>query len=373
MTDLTVKSLYFLFGRRPSRRQILIGGGGLVLVAVGALGLRWWTMGRFMIETDDAYVRADVVTIAPRVAGIVAEVAVSDNQRVDAGDILARIDDRDYRMKVEQAEGALAAARADIAARQARVATFDARSTRQQSVIAQNGAAVAAREAEARFADLDYQRQISLSRQQVGSVQNLQSAEASARKATAGLAEARAALTAAHAELPVLASDRAAAAADLEKARGALRQAQAALDAARLDLERTVIRAPASGQIGERTVRVGQYADIGTPLMAVVPAQAYIVANYKETQTDLIRPGQPATIVVDAFAGAAIKGHVDSFAPASGAQFALLPPDNATGNFTKIVQRIPLRIEVDPGQPRAAGLRPGLSVETIIDARGVQR
>ena len=370
MTDTAVKTRSSSPALRPSRRQLMTCGCGAALIAACVFGVRWWTTGRFMIETDDAYVRADVVTIAPRVAGDVVAVAVADNQRVRAGDVLARIDDRDYRMRVEQAEGAVASAKANIEAQQARIATFGAQSTQQQSVIEQNGAAVAAREADAHFADLEYQRQSSLSRQKVGSTQNLQSAEAVTRKAAATLAEARATLAASRAYLPVLATQRDAAAADLDKARGALRQAQAALDAASLDLVRTVIRAPIDGQVGQRTVRAGQYADIGTPLMAVVPMSVYVVANYKETQTDRIRPGQSAEIVVDAFGGATIKGHVDGFAPASGAQFALLPPDNATGNFTKIVQRMPLRITVDPGQPRTAELRPGMSVETTVYTGG---
>ncbi|MEC4593837.1 MULTISPECIES: HlyD family secretion protein [Nitrospirillum] len=366
MTDTAVKTRSSFPSLRPNRRQLMACGCGMALIATCVSGARWWTTGRFMIETDDAYVRADVVTIAPRVAGNVVAVVVADNQRVRAGDVLARIDDRDYRLRAEQAEGAVASAKADVEAQQARIATFNAQTTQQQSVIEQNGAAITAREADAHFADLEYQRQSNLSRQKVGSIQNLQSAEAVTRKASATLAEARATLAASRAYLPVLATQRDAATADLDKARGALQQAQAALDAARLDLERTVIRAPVDGQVGQRTVRAGQYADIGTPLMAVVPAQVYVVANYKETQTDRIRPGQSAVIVVDAFGGVAIKGHVDDFAPATGAQFALLPPDNATGNFTKIVQRMPLRIMVDPGQPRAAELRPGMSVETTV-------
>lgn len=372
MTDTILETRSSFSGLRPSRRQFMICGCGVALIVVCVFGLRWWTTGRFMVETDDAYVRADVVTIAPCVAGDVVAVAVADNQRVRVGDILARIDDRDYRVKVQQAKGAVASAKANVEAQQARVATFGAESTQQQSVIEQNSAAVAAREADAHFADLEYRRQSNLSRQKVGSTEDLQSAEAVARKAAATLAEARATLTASRAYLPVLATQRDAATADLDKARGVLRQAQATLDAARLDLERTVIRAPVDGQIGQRTVRIGQYADIGTPLMAVVPVQVYVVANYKETQTDHIRPGQSVDIVVDAFGGATIKGHVDGFAPASGAQFALLPPDNATGNFTKIVQRMPLRIVVDPGQRRAAALRPGMSVETTVYTKGSQ-
>ncbi|BAV64368.1 HlyD family secretion protein [Sphingobium cloacae] len=359
---------------RPGRRRrLLVAGCGLALVAAAGFGIHWWVKGRFLVETDNAYVRADVVTIAPRVAGVIAALAVADNQRVRAGDILARIDDRDYRMKVAEAEGALSAAQAAVVAQQARIANFDARKMRQRSLIAQDMAALAARDAEARLATLDYRRQSSLSRQEVTSAQMFETAQADSRKANANLAEARARASASRDMLSVLTTGRDEAVADLDKARAAVRQAQAALDAAQLDLERTVIRAPVSGQVGQRTARVGHYAETGAPLMAVVPATAYIVANYKETQTERVRPGQSVTIAVDAFGGATLKGHVDSFAPASGAQFALLPPDNATGNFTKIVQRMPLRIRIDPGQARAAMVRPGMSVETIVDTRGDRR
>lgn len=372
MSEATLQIRSSFSGLHLRRRPFVTGGCALALAAIGLAAIRWWTAGRFMIETDDAYVRADVVTIAPRVAGEVTEVAVADNQQVRAGEILARIDDRDYRMRVAQAEGAVAAAQAGTAGQQARIATCQAQATLQLSVIAREAAAVAAREADAHFADLEYQRQASLSRESLGSAQNLQAAEAAARRAAAGLKEARAALGAARALVPVLATEQDAAAADLDKARGALQQTQALLEAARLDLQRTVIRAPVAGQVGQRSVRAGQLADVGTPLLALVPARTYVIANYKETQTDLIRPGQPVRIVVDALGGATLRGHVDGFAPASGAQFALLPPDNATGNFTKIVQRMPLRIVVDQGQPRAAGLRPGMSVETIVDTRPVR-
>jgi membrane fusion protein (multidrug efflux system) len=157
--------------------------------------------------------------------------------------------------------------------------------------------------------------------------------------------------------------------AGLSQERGVLQQAQAALTLARLALGYTEVRAPVEGIVGERSLRVGQYAEVGAPLLAVVPPDAYVVANYKEVQIDRVRPGQPVDIEVDAFGGAKLEGHVDSFSPASGAQFALLPPDNATGNFTKIVQRIPLRIRLDAGQARAGDLRPGMSVITTIDTR----
>jgi membrane fusion protein (multidrug efflux system) len=370
MTDTTIKIPTFFPGLRPNRRQFVACSCGAAIIAAAIFGVRWWTTARFMVETDNAYVRADVVTIAPRVAGNVVAVTVADNQRVRAGDVLARIDDRDFRMKVAQAEGAVISAKATVEAQKARIATIVAQSAQQQSVIEQNSAAITAREADAHFTDLELQRQTYLSQRQAGRGQNLESAEAAARKAAAELTEARATLSASRAYLLVLVTQKDAASADLDQARGALGQAEAALDVARLDLERTAIRAPVDGQVGQRSVRAGQYAAIGTPLMAIVPVGTYVIANYKETQIDRIHAGQPVEIVVDAFGGLTLKGHVDGFAPASGAQFALLPPDNATGNFTKIVQRMPLRIVIDPDQPRASDLRPGMSVETAVYTGG---
>lgn len=357
----------------PSRRHLMICGGALLLLAGGAYAVHWWTTGRFRVATDNAYVRADVVTIAPRIGGDVVAVAVADDQWVRAGAVLARIDDRDYRAKVEQAEGLLESARAEVAAQQARIANLDARTARQRGTIAQAAASLSARQADAALAQREYRRQLLLASQQVTSDQIRQSAEAAARRTGAERDGSREGLAVARAELPVLATERAAALADLDKARGALRRAQASLDAARLDLSRTVIRAPVSGRIGQRSVRVGHYVEAGTPLMAIVPAETYVIANYKETQTRRVRTGQSVRISVDALGGAMLRGHVESLAPASGAQFALLPPDNATGNFTKIVQRIPLRIRIDPGQREAADLRPGMSVETSIDTADLDR
>lgn len=352
---------------------MLMGGAGLLLVLAVAFGVRWWTVGRFMVGTDNAYIRADILTVAPRVSGNLVAVEVRDNQMVRAGDVIARIDDRDYRARVDAAEGALAAAQADVSARQAGIASLDARSRQQQGNIAQCDATLAARQADSRLAALEYKRQTALFGQQVSSRQSLETAQASASKAAAGVAEAHATLDTARGMLPVLKSEREAGMADLRKAEATVRQARAALDAARLDLDRTVIRAPSAGLVGQRVLRVGQYVEAGAPLLAIVPSDAYVVANFKETQTNHIRPGQPVGIGVDAFGGEVLKGRVDSFAPASGAQFALLPPDNATGNFTKIIQRMPVRIRLEPGQTRLGDLRPGMSVEVAVDTRGDRR
>ena len=352
-----------------TRRQLGIGAGAAGILAVIAFGLYWSAIGRFLVGTDDAYVKADVVIITPRVSGYLTDVAVADNQRVHAGDLLARIDDRDYRAKVQQAEGAVVTATAAVAAQEARIANLRAQTDQQRNVIKECAATVAMGEAEAYRADLEYQRQRSLAQQEITSAQKLESAAAEAHESLARLNGARAALAGQSGHLQVIATEQQAAVAGLSQERGVLQQAQAALTLARLALGYTEVRAPVEGIVGERSLRVGQYAEVGAPLLAVVPPDAYVVANYKEVQIDRVRPGQPVDIEVDAFGGAKLEGHVDSFSPASGAQFALLPPDNATGNFTKIVQRIPLRIRLDAGQARAGDLRPGMSVITTIDTR----
>jgi membrane fusion protein (multidrug efflux system) len=355
--------------RRTSTATILT----VIILAASGAGLRWWSHGRFLVGTDDAYVRADMVVIAPQVAGSIAEVAVADNQQVEAGQILARLDDRDYRARVEQAEGALAAARAEVAARDSDIANLDAQLNQQGSLIAGARADLDVTAAEVRRTDLDLRRQSALYEFRDVSAQAFETAEAGAKQAIARRASARAALAVQQQRVPVLVTGRRTAVAELEKERAALRQAEATLTLARLDLERTFLRAPVAGTVGQRSLRVGQYAEVGVPLMAVVPGEAYVVANYKETQIDRVHPGQPVEIEVDAFGGRVMSGHVDSFSPASGAQFALLPPDNATGNFTKIVQRLPVRIRIDAGQDRAADLRPGMSVVTSIDTHGPAR
>ena len=356
-----------------TRRQLALGAGAAGILVAIAFGVYWCAVGRFRIGTDDAYVRADVVIITARVSGYVAEVAVTDNQHVRVGELLARIDDRDYRAKVQQTEGEVIAASAAVAAQEARIANLRAQTDQQRNVIKEGTATVAAAEAEAHRADLEYRRQTSLAQQEITSAQKLEIAAADAQESLSRLAAARAAVAAESGHLTVIATEQQAALAGLSQARGVVQQAQSALTLARLALGYTEIRAPIAGIVGERSLRVGQYAEVGSPLLAVVPRDAYIVANYKEVQIDRVRPGQPVDIAVDAFDGATLKGHVDSFSPASGAQFALLPPDNATGNFTKIVQRMPIRIQVDKGQARAGELRPGMSVITTIDTRAPAR
>ncbi|RXN84707.1 HlyD family secretion protein [Achromobacter aloeverae] len=341
----------------------------IIAVLAVAWGVRWWLHARYMVETDDAYARADISTVSARVAGHILAVDARDNQQVGAGDILARIDDSGYQAKVAQATAALHAAGAEREARAAAVANLDARTRLQQSLIDEAEGAVRVAQAEAARAGKARARQRQLFDSQVNSAQQWEAAQADARKADAVLASARAGLEARTRELSVLATEKRMAASEYEKAQGRREEAEAVLAQARIALSYTVVRAPVGGLVGQRSVRVGAAVAPGTPLLAVVPGDVYVIANYKETQVGQLRPGQPAIVEVDAFDGLRLHGHVDSLAPASGAQFALLPPDNATGNFTKIVQRMPVKIVLDAGQPRMRDIRPGMSVIASVDTR----
>jgi len=337
------------------RRAALGLLGLLALVAAGVGAHRYWTVGRFLESTDDAYVKADYSTVAPKVSGYVIEVQVADNQSVRAGQLVARIDDRDFR-------AALEAARADVAAADAALENAAAQIALQRSLIDQARAAVAADEAALAFARQERHRYTELLRAGYGSAQRAQQADTAASTATADLARERAGVAAAEQRTGVLEAQLREARAQRERSLAVARQRE-------LDLSYTEVRAPLDGTVGARSLRVGEYVQAGTPLLAVVPLHAvYVIANFKETQLARVRSGQPVELSVDGLPGQSIRGHVESIAPASGLEFALLPPDNATGNFTKIVQRIPVRIALDDAA--AAGqLRAGMSVEPTIDTR----
>ncbi len=338
-------------------RKLLLAGAGLALLAGAAyFGWQYWTVGRFEISTDDAYVQADNTTIAPKVSGYISAVLVADNERVKTGQILARIDDRDFKVALDQAKADVAAANAAIANKQASLVS-------QQSVIDAAKATINVDQANETFAEQDNARYAHLATTGYGSVQNAQQAASRIAAAKATIARDKAALETSTKQLDILK-------AELAQAQAALAHDQAVQGQAELNLSYTTVVAPVDGVVGNRTLRVGQYVQAGTQLMAVVPtAAAYIVANYKETQLANVRPGQPVDVEVDMFPGVTVKGHVDSLAPASGQQFALLPPDNATGNFTKVVQRIPVKITLDPSSPLAGQLRPGMSVYPSIDTK----
>jgi len=342
--------------RAIMKRFLIVGVALGALAAAGYLGQKYWTVGRFAVATDDAYVKADSTTISPKVAGYIAAVAVGDNEAVKAGQVLARIDDRDFKVAVEQA-------RADVEAAQAAIGNKQAAIVAQQSIIDGARATVAADEANQTFAEQENKRYSDLASSGFGSQQNAQGANSRVLASRANVARDRAALASATRQLDVIK-------AELAQARANLVRAEASLDQAQLNLSYTIIASPADGQIGNRTLRVGQYVQSGTQLMSVVPVDSsYIVANYKETQLTDVHAGQPVEIEVDMFPGQIFKGRVDSVAPASGQEFAVLPPDNATGNFTKVVQRIPVKIVLDAGSPLSALLRPGMSVTPTIDTR----
>jgi membrane fusion protein (multidrug efflux system) len=339
-------------------KQVLIGLAAAALLGLtGDYGISFWTVGRFEISTDDAYVQADSTIIAPKVGGYLREVDVTDNQAVKAGQILARIDDRDFVAALDQA-------RANVAAAQADIDDIDASLKEQQSVIAQARATVEVDKANLVFMQQDNDRYAMLADRGSGTVQSAQQARSKLDIAQATLAHDNAAIEAAQGQIDVLNAQRGKAAAVLAQDRAEEEQAQ-------LNLGYTNIVAPIDGTVGDRSLRVGQLVQAGTQLMAVVPLNnVYVVANYKETQLTDVRSGQPVQIKVDTFPGRVMNGRVDSIAPTSGQEFALLPPDNATGNFTKIVQRVPVKILFDADNPLLGQLRPGVSVEPTISTRG---
>ena len=341
---------------RRKIKLILAAGAAIAALAAGAdWGVGYWQTGRFLQSTDDAYLQADYTTIAPKVSGYIGEVLVTDNQPVKAGQVLARIDDRDFRTALEQAQ-------ADVASGEAEVRNIEAQIQQQQAVIDQAQAAVVSDQAALTFAQQNAKRYHDLQQTGYGTTQQAQQTQSVLQQQDAQLTHGRAAVAAVQKQLAVLATTR-------DKAARQLQRLQALAQQAELNLGYTTITAPIDGTVGARSLRVGQYVQAGTQLMAVVPlSSVYVVANFKETQLTDVRQGQTAHISVDSFPNASITGHVDSLAPASGQTFALLPPDNATGNFTKIVQRIPVKIAIDPSQ-LAGLLRPGMSVEATVDTK----
>jgi membrane fusion protein (multidrug efflux system) len=345
-----------LLSKTTLRRALLAAGGVAALAAVGYFGWDYWTVGRFEVSTDDAYVQADNTTIAPKVSGYVGEVLVGDNEPVKAGETLARIDDRDFEVALDQAKADVAAASAAILIKQGSLEA-------QQSAIEAARAAIRVDEASAAFANQDDKRYATLAASGYGSVQNAEGAASRSAASRATIQRDQAALEEAVRQIGVLK-------AELAQAQATLARDQAAERQAELNLSYTTIVSPVDGVVGARSLRVGQYVQAGAQLMAVVPVTAaYVVANYKETQLADVRPGQQVEIAVDTFPGRPLRGRVDSIAPASGQEFALLPPDNATGNFTKVVQRIPVKIVLEGGSPLADRLRPGMSVTPTIDTK----
>ncbi len=339
-------------------RRLLLAGAALAVLS-GAVWYGWdyWTVGRFLVSTDDAYVKADNTTIAPKVSGYLSQVLIGDNERVRAGQVLARIDDRDFVVALDQAKADVAAAKATVASKQAQLDV-------QQSVIQAAKATIEVDTATKTFAGQENKRYTDLATTGYGSVQNAQAAQSRNASAEAAIQRDQANLVSALKQVDLIK-------AELAQAVAASARATAQQHQAELNLGYTTITAPIDGVVGNRTLRTGQYVQAGTQLMSLVPATgAYIVANFKETQLTNVHQGQKVDVEVDMFPGKVVHGHVDSLAPASGQEFALLPPDNATGNFTKVVQRIPVKIALEGGA--LIELRPGMSVIPTIETQARQ-
>jgi membrane fusion protein, multidrug efflux system len=339
-----------------------LAGIAVLLAVMGVAGYYatyWWTTGRFLVWTDDAYVGAYTTTLAAKISGYVASVAVEDNVAVKTGDIVATIDEGDYRLAVETA-------RDKVATQQATIERIAKQIVAQVAAVDQAKAQLAASQAGATRAQLELARQQALASRDFASRQTLEQTIANNDQAIAAVQSAQAVVQSAAATVDVLKGQR-------EEAVGTLKEQETALAKAERDLSFTVIRAPFDGVIGNRGVHTGDYVQPGQRLASLVPLDAiYVDANFKETQLAKLRPGQPASITVDALPDRVFEGEVTSFAPASGSMFSLLPPDNATGNFTKIVQRVAVRVRMPAAVAREGVLRPGMSVVVSVDTKAAQ-
>jgi membrane fusion protein (multidrug efflux system) len=347
---------------KPSRshRKTLI----LALVFLGAAGAaahfgwHWWTTGRFEETTDDAFLQADKVVVAPKVGGFVAEVFAQDNQPVKAGQVIARLDDRDFRVVLLQDQ-------ADLDKAQASLDGVASALIQQEARIAESKADVANTKAGLDFATEEEKRYRDLLGSGAGTTQRSHQAVSDLLQKQAAADKAKAGYDAALKQTDGLRSLEAA-------ARASLQRSQINLEQAKLNLGYTTVTAPIDGVVGDRALRLGQLVQPGSNMLTIVPMgkAIYLIANFKETQIGDMVEGRPARFTVDAFGDHVFHGTIDSFAPGTGSQFALLPPENATGNFTKVVQRVPVKIKLDGNDPLIARLRPGLSAEAVVDTRG---
>jgi membrane fusion protein, multidrug efflux system len=343
--------------RRTLRRAALTAA--LLVTALGGAWYArdWWMVGRFIASTDDAYVGGNVTPLAPHVDAFVQQVLVEDNERVRAGQLLIQLDPRDYQASLDHAE-------ATLQAKSAAVESLRAQYTLQQSMIRQQEAELAAKKATATFAQQEADRYHALAQTSYGSRQNEERTSALQQEAQSAVASAEAGLEAARQRLKVLE-------AQIAEADAAVAQAQSDLRTAQLNLGYSEIRSPIDGYVGNRAAQIGAYATKGTYLISVTPASGlWVDANFKEDQLTHMVPGQPASVTADVLPDHIFQGHVVSLSPGTGAVFSVIPPENATGNFTKIVQRVPVRIVLDAGDPNLALLRPGLSTIVRVDTRG---
>ncbi len=341
--------------RARLRRLAYAALGGVIAFAAARYGYEYWTVGRFIESTDDAYAGGDVTPISPHVAGFVADILVADNEYVRAGQPLIRLDARDFRAAADRAA-------AIVEARKATLDSLQRKQTLQQTAIRQAKADLDAKSAQATFARQDDERYHDLAQTAAGSRQNAERASSLNLAAEASVISSQAGLDAARQQLTVLDAEIAVAKADVA-------QAEADLHTADLNLDYTDIRSPIDGYVGNRAAQVGAYVMGGAYLATIIPAHdLWVDANFKESQLEHMIPGEAATIVADVLPNHVFRGHVLTLAPATGAVFSVIPPENATGNFTKIVQRVPVRIKLDD-DPMLPRLRPGLSATVGVDTR----
>ena len=353
--------------RRLPRRALIVAGVALVAATAG---VAWLRSPKASVTTENAYFKSDRTILAPRVKGQVAQVLVTDNQRVRAGDVLVRLEPEEYAARLASARGDVAAARAAIAAAQGAMVRLDAEQGLAADTIAEARTAIAASDAQASRARADLARYDALVADGTVARRDAERVRAEALSTAANADHSRAALKVSQGQAAVTASRGQELSASLAAARAQYEKAQAALGLAQLDLDHATIRAPISGIVADRQANPGDYVAPGTRLMTVVPTTTlYVTANFKETQTDRMLAGQAATITADALPGRKFTARVQSLAPGSGSEFALLPFEPGSGNFTKIVQRVPVRLALDPGQADVVRLRPGLSAKVTVRLR----
>jgi membrane fusion protein (multidrug efflux system) len=333
------------------RRPLVLSLGALLLVSVAVGGYVYWDSASHFVTTDDAFIAARQFAVAPKVSGYITAVPVTDNQHVVTGQVIARIDDRDYRTALAQAE-------AQVEAAQASIANNDAQTTVQEAQVADSESQVQQQQAGLVFAQQQTSRYTNLAKDGWGTVQDAQKYTSQQSQNEAALRSARSALVAATRQLAVLKAQRASAEANLA-------QAVAQSDQAKLNLSYTTLTAAQPGRVVQLSGAVGQYAQPGTALTMFVPDDIWVTANFKETQLDHMRPGDKVTLRIDAYPGRTVEGHVASVQPGSGTAFSLLPAENATGNYVKIVQRVPVKIVLD-NPPADVALGPGMSVEPNV-------
>jgi membrane fusion protein (multidrug efflux system) len=343
-------------GLKANRKRILQGVAALALIGAGWFAYDYLTVGRYIVSTDDAYVRADATTLAAKVSGYVSAIDVRDNTFVRAGDVIARIEDGDYKL-------ALDSARDKVATQRATVDRIGRQIVAQQAAVGQAKAQLISAQAAQTRAEAELGRQQALATKEFASKQTLEQAQATRDQSVASVQSAQAAIDGAIANVDVLKAQQ-------QEAARTLKELQTAQAKAERDLSFTEIRAPIDGVLGNRAMHIGDYVQPGQRLAALVPLDGvYVDANFKETQLASLRPGQPVTVSVDALPAHDITGHVASVSPASGSVFSLLPPDNATGNFTKIVQRLAVRIRLPADVADKRLLRPGMSVIASVNTK----